>query len=343
MADAFSIALLALTVTAVATVCLLLFEKSAARFAAMPRRASAGRPGAAVPVAAGLVVAAVALSAGSLLNAPLTPPAWLLAIAIGGILNALLGAADDLFDLSALLRLVIHLGIGWSVLLLHGVPSDHFQFLGWELPPLLLWVILPLYIGWWTNLFNFMDGLDGMVALQAAAIALWACFILSGDAAPEVARYFACFGASFAAFLIFNWAPARLMLGDAGSTFGGFAIAMLTLLADRMQTMPLAASLILTAGLWVDATYTLLRRASRGERLHIAHLDHAYQHAAAEGHSHRRIAGGYGLVTLLWLGPLALLAARYAHLALPLLLLAIAPLVWFCVRLHAGLRAGANR
>jgi Fuc2NAc and GlcNAc transferase len=343
MADAFSIASLALTVAAFTTVCLFLFEKSAARFAAMPRRVSAGRPGAVVPVGAGLMVAAVALCAGGLLNAPLTPPAWLLALAIGGILNALLGAADDLFDLSALPRLVIHLAIGWSVLLLHGVPSDHFQFLGWELPPLLLWVILPVYISWWTNLFNFMDGLDGMVSLQAAAIALWACFIVSGDGAPEVARYFACFGASFAAFLLFNWAPARLMLGDAGSTFGGFAIAMLTLLADRMQTMPLAASLILTAGLWVDATYTLLRRASRGERLHIAHLDHAYQHAAAQGHSHRRIAGGYGLVTLLWLGPLALLAARYDHLALPFLLLAIAPLVWFCVRLRAGLHTGAKR
>jgi len=343
MADAISVTLLALTVAAVTAILLLVFEKTAARVGAMPRGASAGRPGTSVPVAAGLVIAAVTLVAGSQLHAPLTPPAWLLALAIGGILNALLGAADDLFDLSALLRLVIHLAIGWSVLLLHGVPSDHFQFLGWELPPLLLWVILPVYISWWTNLFNFMDGLDGMVALQAAAIALWACFIVSGDGAPEVARYFACFGASFAAFLLFNWAPARLMLGDAGSTFGGFAIAMLTLLADRMQTMPLAASLILTAGLWVDATYTLLRRASRGERLHIAHLDHAYQHAAAAGHSHRRVSGGYGLVTLLWLGPLALLAARYDHLALPLLLLAIAPLVWFCVRLQAGLRRGAKR
>jgi Fuc2NAc and GlcNAc transferase len=133
------------------------------------------------------------------------------------------------------------------------------------------------------------------------------------------------------------------LLGDAGSTFGGFAIAMLTLLADRTQTMPLAAGLILTAGLWVDATYTLLRRAVLGERLHIAHLDHAYQHAAAAGHSHRRVAGGYGLVTLLWLGPLASFAARDPHLALPLLLGAVAPLVWFCVRLHAGLRAGAKR
>lgn len=343
MAEALSISLLSLAVAASTALLLRLFELAAARFAAMPRRASAGRPSVPIPVAAGLVVAAVALAAGSQLHAPLTPPAWLLAIAIGGLLNALLGAADDLFDLSALLRLVIHLAIGWSVLLLHGVPSDHFQFLGWELPPLLLWVILPVYISWWTNLFNFMDGLDGLVALQAAAVALWACFILSGDAAPEVARYFACFGASFAAFLIFNWSPARLMLGDAGSTFGGFAIAMLTLLADRTQTMPLAASLILTAGLWVDATYTLLRRAALGERLHIAHLDHAYQHAAAAGHSHRRIAGGYGLVTLVWLGPLAALAARYPNLAPPLLLAAIAPLVWFCARMHAGVRAGSNR
>ena len=343
MAEALAISLLSLAVAASTALLLRLFELAAARFAAMPRRPSAGRASVPIPVAAGLVVAAVTLAAGSQLHATLTPPAWLLAIAIGGLLNALLGAADDLFDLSALLRLVIHLAIGWSVLLLHGVPSDHFQFLGWELPPLLLWVILPVYISWWTNLFNFMDGLDGLVALQAAAVALWACLILSGDAAPEVARYFACFGASFAAFLLFNWSPARLMLGDAGSTFGGFAIAMLTLLADRTQTMPLAASLILTAGLWVDATYTLLRRAALGERLHIAHLDHAYQHAAAAGYSHTRIAGGYGLVTLLWLGPLAALAARYPNLALPLLLAAIAPLVWFCARMHAGLRTGANR
>ena len=338
-----SLPLLALAVAAACGLGLLLFETVAHRLSFLPKRASALRPSRPVPVAAGLVVAATALLAGGLLSTSLTPPAWLLAIAVGGIGNALLGAADDLFDLSPILRLVVHLAIGWSVLLLHGVPDTHFRFLGWELSPLLLWLLLPLFIGWWTNLFNFMDGIDGMVGLQAAIIALWACVIAAGPAEHEVAAYFACFGASFFAFLCFNWSPARLLLGDAGSTFGGFAIAMLTLLADRTETIPLAAGLTLTAGLWVDATYTLLRRAARGERLHIGHLDHAYQHACAAGASHRRVSGGYGLVTLLWLGPLALASARFEGLALPILLLSVAPLLWFCVRMHAGVRQSAGR
>lgn len=335
--------ILALCVALVSAIALLLFERVAMRVAFLPKRPSASRPAHPVPIAAGVVVAAVALLSGSLLPTSITPHGWLIAIAIGGLFNALLGALDDIMDLSPVLRLIVHLAIGWLVLMLHGVPEEHFTFLGWELSPFLLWLLLPVFIGWWTNLFNFMDGMDGMVALQAVIIACWACLIASGPAAREVGGFFACFGAAFAGFLMLNWSPARLLLGDAGSTFGGFAVAMLILLADRTQAIPLAAGLILTAGLWVDATYTLFRRALVGERLYVAHLDHAYQHAAAAGASHRRVSGGYGVATLFWLGPIALMAARFESLAPLLLVIAVAPLVWFCVRMHAGLRQTAAR
>lgn len=156
-------------------------------------------------------------------------------------------------------------------------PGPVFQ--GW-LPPgpdavaaALLWV-------WFANLFNFMDGIDGIAASEAAAVGLG--LLLIGGAA-EAGPAAAILGAALG-FLIWNWAPARIFMGDVGSVPLGYALAFLlyelALRGDR------AAALILPLYFLADATLTLLWRLARGERVWQAHRQHFYQRAVQRGLGH---------------------------------------------------------
>ncbi len=143
---------------------------------------------------------------------------------------------------------------------------------------------------WMTNLYNFMDGSNGLAGGMAAfgfgTLALasqWA-----GDA--DSAALAGCIAAGAAGFLLFNFHPARIFMGDVGSIPLGFLAAALGLDGVRRGLWPLWFPLLLFSPFVVDASVTLLRRALRGERLWQAHRDHYYQRQVRMGWSHRRLA-----------------------------------------------------
>jgi UDP-N-acetylmuramyl pentapeptide phosphotransferase/UDP-N-acetylglucosamine-1-phosphate transferase len=235
------------------------------------------RGGGLAPV--GVLLVAVAALA-QLDEAPID--AWLPAVA-GALLLAGVGWRDDRGGLGPLAKLApqaASVAVG-LVALAAGGPV----FQGWLPRPLDL-ALAGLAWLWFVNLYNFMDGSDGMAAGEAATIGLGLALVglWVGWPAGESGRGLALAGAALG-FLLWNRPPARLFLGDAGSLPLGYLCGWLLLAAaGRGQWAP---ALILPAYFLVDATWTLLRRASRGENLLAAHAEHFYQQAVRAGHGHR--------------------------------------------------------
>ncbi|MEI9987428.1 MAG: glycosyltransferase family 4 protein [Aliidongia sp.] len=285
-------------------------------------RSSHDRP---TPRGGGLaVVPLVALCwvALSLLN--MAPLATLggLAAAIG---LAVLSWRDDRASLPVRIRLAaqcVAVAIGVAFL-----PGGGHVFQG-LLPPWLDMLATGVLWVWFVNLFNFMDGIDGITAGETVTIGLGVALIAL--AASDFESGAVLLGLSIAAaalgFLVWNWHPAKLFLGDVGSIPLGFLLGWLLL--GLAGTGAWAPALILPLYYLVDATLTLLYRILRLQRFWQAHREHFYQRSVQRGYSHSAVvlriaAANFGLVAL------ALLATAWPLIALALaIVLVVALLVW---------------
>lgn len=195
-------------------------------------------------------------------------------------------------------------------------------------------LLAALWIVWMINLFNFMDGIDGIAGLEAMSVAASAALLAGTDAA--VAGPSLALAAATGGFLIWNWPPAKIFMGDVGSGALGFVLAVLALWSAGQGTLSLGVWWILAAVFLVDATLTLLIRLGRGERWYEAHRSHAYQHVARRRGAHRPVTLGVFAINVLWLLPLAWLAAAHPWLEPVALAMAILPLALTAYRLGAG-------
>jgi Fuc2NAc and GlcNAc transferase len=148
------------------------------------------------------------------------------------------------------------------------------------------------------------------------------------------------FAACVAGFLCWNFPPARIFMGDAGSGFLGLVVALLALWSARNAPHLVWSWVILSAVFLVDATTTLVRRVRRGERFAEAHRNHAYQYAARLHGSHRVITLVVLAVNIVWLLPIAVVVALRWLDGIAGVAVAIAPLVWLAFHYKAGDRAG---
>lgn len=186
---------------------------------------------------------------------------------------------DDRTGLPTWLRFAVHALVAVVFMIAQGPAAS-----GW------LTVLLVLAIVWMTNLFNFMDGSDGLAGGMALfgfgtyAIAAW----LQGDTA--LATICAIVAAAAAGFLVFNLHPARVFMGDTGSIPLGFLSAALGLMGWQSGDWPLWFPIVVFAPFVCDATITLLRRLARGERVWQAHKTHYYQRLVQLGWGHARTA-----------------------------------------------------
>jgi UDP-N-acetylmuramyl pentapeptide phosphotransferase/UDP-N-acetylglucosamine-1-phosphate transferase len=210
---------------------------------------------------------------------------------------AALSLADDVKALPVAVRLAAHL-LAAALVVWYFLAPTH------------LWQAVPLALGvaWLTNLYNFMDGSDGMaggmsvIGFSAYAIAA----TLAGEEA--LATLSLCIAAAAAAFLVFNFHPARIFLGDVGSVPLGFLAGALGLVGWRAEAWPLWFPLAVFAPFIADASLTLARRAARGERVWQAHRDHYYQRMVRGGLGHRGTAYiAYALMAASAGGALAML------------------------------------
>jgi Fuc2NAc and GlcNAc transferase len=263
------------------------------------------------------------------------PRELLLVLIGGGIAVAGVGFADDHYSIPAGPRLAVHfLAAAWAVYWLGGFESvrvgANILHLGWAGV-----VLATLGIVWFLNLFNFMDGIDGIAASEAIFIAAAGALLSSGGDGVAPAAW--VFAASCGGFLLWNWPPAKIFMGDVGSGYLGYGLAVLGLKAAHQDAAALWVWLILGAVFLLDASVTLARRALRGERVYQAHRSHAYQWLARRWRSHRRVTLAVVGLNLLWLAPCAALARGYPTMAAWIALMALLPLA------VAVLAAGAGR
>lgn len=229
---------------------------------------------------------------------------YALLVAGGGI--ALLGFLDDHGHIAARWRLLGHfVAAAWVLYWLGGLPP--LEVLGTELR--LGWlgnVLAALYLVWLLNLYNFMDGIDGIASIEAISVCLGGAFLymLSGASASGELPLL-ILSAAVLGFLLWNFPPAKIFMGDAGSGFLGITLGILSLQAGWADPALFWGWLILLGVFVSDATLTLLRRLLRGEKVYEAHRSHAYQYAARSAGRHLPVTLAVAALNLCWLLPLA--------------------------------------
>ncbi len=239
---------------------------------------------------------------------------------------------DDIFHVSNYTRLLIQLSCAAVVIVTYGawesvsVPfSGNFWLGTMGIPVTIVWII------GLTNAFNFMDGIDGIAAGQGLVASVgWTIYgILSSDALV------ACIGvtlvAGTAAFVFYNWSPAKIFMGDVGSATLGFIFACLTLLSPSHSPRVPLFGLLLVWPFVFDASFTFIRRALQHENVFQAHKSHIYQRLVLQGLSHATVSSiyivlaGIGLVaSICWIsnvraGDYLIICVAFAAFVLPFL------------------------
>ena len=251
---------------------------------------------------------------------------WLLGVAL---MLMLMGVLDDMIRLSVTARM--------SVYALSSLATVAY-LVGSDLSAWAVVVAVPvLGIGllWALNLYNFMDGIDGIAAVQCILAAGCICLLVlvyGGD--QRYVLFCLLLVLAQAGFLFVNWPPARLFMGDAGSVPTGFLLGGLAILGWVENIVPPGCWLILGAPFIVDATWTLLARWRAGEPVTEGHRQHAYQRLARHWDSHQLVDLLLLALNAVWLFPLAWAAFVWPDQQWVLVILAITPLVVGMARLR---------
>ena len=212
---------------------------------------------------------------------------------------------DDLRGLSARVRLLVHLIAAliavyfagwWTTIRIPWMQEIHIGWGGFVLA--LFWVV------GFTNAFNFMDGIDGIAGGQAVAAGLGWTIVGWLNRQPDVCALGLLIAGGALGFLIHNWPPAKIFMGDVGSAFLGFVLAVLPLLALNAQpgSRPpgydeIAAALLVWPFV-CDSAFTFLRRWRNGENVFAAHRSHLYQRLVISGLSHRAVTALYAVLAI---------------------------------------------
>ena len=278
------------------------------------------------PRGAGLAVIAIVIAAW-LIWAAVADPAWPTAYAVPAVAAALaiVSWRDDVADLSVWPRLLAQ--VTAALVLVWSLPGPVFQGL---LPSAIDTIAATVLLAWFINLYNFMDGIDGITGVESIAIGcgLAAVALIAGNATAAWPPFL--LAAATAGFLAWNWAPARVFLGDVGSVPLGALLGWALLAAAASGEW--AAALILPAYYLADATITLARRLVRGANVFQAHREHFYQRAVLNGRGHGAVATAVAIANVALIGHAVIatrIAGAYAWLAVVSAAFAVAGLlIW---------------
>ncbi len=250
-----------------------------------------------------------------------TPLGFYIGVALLAV--GLVGLWDDLVPLPPWVRLLVQIGAASAALY---VLEFDLSFV--------IAVVVVFVMVWFTNLYNFMDGIDGIAAMQAFLFCV-CVLILAGPVPGWLGELLWVTSSATLAFLAFNWPPARIFMGDVGSGYLGLLIAVVVLALWQGNQLPLIACLVLLAGFWFDASYTLVVRLTSGQKITQAHRSHLYQRLAGrKGHLWTTCV--FSLFQMIWLLPMAWLSLAFPAWEWLVLVLAVAPLAYACRHYQAG-------
>jgi len=264
---------------------------------------------------------------------------YLLGLLVGGTLTFLVGLGDDRWSLPARARLVVHFVAAlWTMIFItQGLGGNYKIDIGIaELSGVFLCGAFSiLFISWMINLYNFIDGIDG----QAGAIGFVVAALLGGLAYwqgySNYELYFIYASAIFG-FLIVNWYPAKVFMGDCGSGFLGFIFAVMALLGEFRGGLPLLATVMLLSPIIVDATYTLIVRVLLGHRPYEPHREFLFQRFIQKGWPPPRLVLSGVLAILVWNLPLTVASLLWPQHSALFLVATYAPYTLLAWQKKAG-------
>ena len=255
---------------------------------------------------------------------------------IGLLIISAIGLIDDYKNLSILIRLIGYtFGAIIALYFIGGVSSlfenDHNFFKCCDINISSFGGFGPflaiLYMLWLTNLYNFMDGADGLAAIQTICVSLFSIFLFYFSGHYTLVIIMVCLASATSGFLYWNWAPAKIFMGDVGSCSIGFFFGLFSIYTAKEEIVPISIWLILLAPFIGDATFTLIKRVINKEKWYQAHHSHAFQKLYRLGFSHSQLTLGLFLINLFLMWPLAVFAQINQNYDLYIVLLTYI-LVW---------------
>lgn len=261
----------------------------------------------------------------------------LLGFVIPGSLLAFVSYVDDMGHVNPVWRLSVQIIATFlGIYLLGGIPDIIANSLPFALRLALLLAVVFVLV-WIINLYNFMDGIDGIASLEAMAVCLGLSLLL-WLAVPDSSHFISplVLAVATAGFCCWNFPKAKIFMGDIGSCFIGLQLGLLAIYYAHLDINFFWCVIILLGAFISDATVTLIRRFMRGQKIYMAHREHAYQHLAIKLGSHVPVSIAYTFITLLWLLPIASLVIMMKINWVLGLVIAYSPLVVTMFLFRAG-------
>lgn len=256
------------------------------------------------PVGGGIVIALVALALFFIyLNYSGEKIYW--GYFCGALIIAFISWLDDLRTVPVVARFLCHSLAAILVIYNFGIEGNlYIPLFGDFNFGFLIYLIWFLWIVWLINAYNFMDGIDGIAGVQAlfASISWVVVAFYTGN--NSIGIFGLILAASNLAFLVFNWQPAKIFMGDVGSAFLGYTFAVLPLFVLSAKNSAASLKFLPAAGVlfvWLfffDTVRTFFIRLIKGERFWQAHRKHIYQQFIIKGYSHQSVTVLYGIITV---------------------------------------------
>lgn len=259
-----------------------------------------------------------------------------LTLIAAGFVIALLGFLDDHGHINSMLRLAVHFVVAIGVVISLCGFGEITIFNGLQLG-FIANIIAVLFLVWLLNLYNFMDGINGIASVEAITTTVSMAilyYVLNSSLNSDILWLLAVcvFG-----FLLWNFPKAKIFMGDACSGFLGLTLGVLALIALK-ENLALFCAWIICLGVFiVDATYTLIKRISNGYKIYDAHRSHGYQILSRKSNSHTLVTSIVAIVNLVWLFPIAYITVK-VPIAYPeiYVLIAYLPLILVAIKFKAG-------
>jgi Fuc2NAc and GlcNAc transferase len=248
----------------------------------------------------------------------------LMVLGLGAFMASIFGFTDDIVDISASYKLAMQFFLAiWAIYWL-----DPVILTNW-IPYWLSLSAITLFLVWMLNLYNFMDGVDGMASTSGLFFCLVLTLILLYEGHPQTAILFLILAASLGGFIFFNWPPASIFMGDSGSLFLGYTFGSLLIFTVITGSLTIWTWLIVFGYFFSDTMVTQIARIIIVKKWYAAHRSHAYQNLARISGSHFKVTIGVTTFHLIWILPLAFWSVLQPDFALIAVVLALLPAVIF--------------
>ena len=276
-----------------------------------------------------VIVVTLLLSIGVLALNKMIETDFSIGMLLGISLISTTGLIDDIKSLPVLIRVIMYVSTAVLSLYLIGVIS-HISINNYSINlGYFAYFFSTLFLVWLTNLYNFMDGTDGFAATQTICVALFCGLLLFSSDNISLGIIFFCCASSTIGFLVFNWPPAKIFMGDSGSLFLGYAILVFIFQTNTSELISIWTWLIMLAFVLGDTTTTSLLRLFLVKRWYGSHRSNAYQNLARVLDNHLKVLLGIMIYHILWLMPLAIISITYPTYEMILFFPAYIPVIIF--------------